>query len=105
MVVLVIGVSVWFVVEVAKLHLDHTPRWPPEITPLTAQKLHHARGRYVPKLRGKIVGFGQWLSCAPQVCFHQLSGEPLSLRPVYSLFSILHGLNRSPFYPIAQDAA
>jgi hypothetical protein len=34
------------VVEVAKLHLDHTPRWPPEITPLTAQKLHHVRGRY-----------------------------------------------------------
>ena len=30
------GVSVWSVVEVAKLHLDHTPRWPPGITPLTA---------------------------------------------------------------------
>jgi proteic killer suppression protein len=37
------------VVEVAKLHLDHTPRWPPEITPLTAQKLHHVRGRYLVK--------------------------------------------------------
>ena len=36
----------WSVVEVAKLHLDHTPRWPPEITPLTAPKLHHVRGRY-----------------------------------------------------------
>ena len=47
MLVLVIGVSVWFVVEVAKLHLDHTPRWPPEITPLTAQKLHHVRGHYL----------------------------------------------------------
>jgi hypothetical protein len=46
MLVLVIGVSVWSVVEVAKLHLDHTPRWPPEITPLPAQKLHHVRGRY-----------------------------------------------------------
>ena len=46
MFVLVIGVSVGSVVEVAKLHLDHTPRWPPEITPLTAQKLHHVRGRY-----------------------------------------------------------
>ena len=30
------GVSVWSMVEVAKLHLDHTPRWPPGITPLTA---------------------------------------------------------------------
>ena len=46
MFVLVIGVSVWFVVEVAKLHLDHTPRWPPEITPKTALNLHHVRGRY-----------------------------------------------------------
>ena len=35
------GVSVWSVVEVAKLHLDHTPQWPPGITPLKAQKLHH----------------------------------------------------------------
>jgi two-component system, LuxR family, response regulator FixJ len=46
MVVLVIGVSVWSVVEVAKLHLDHTPRWPPEITPNEPVKLHHVRGRY-----------------------------------------------------------
>lgn len=44
MVVLVIGVSVWFVVEASKLHLDYTPRWPPGITPLTAQKLHHVLG-------------------------------------------------------------
>ena len=38
MFVLVIGVSVRFVVEASKLHLDHTPQWPP--------RLHHARGRY-----------------------------------------------------------
>jgi hypothetical protein len=44
MFVLVIGVSVRSVVEVAKLHLDHTPRWPPRITPMKAQKLHHVRG-------------------------------------------------------------
>jgi hypothetical protein len=56
MVVLVIGVSVWFVVEVAKLHLDHTPRWPPEITPLTAQKLHHVRGRYLVRLLAALAG-------------------------------------------------
>jgi len=37
---------VWSVVEVAKLHLDHTPRWPPGITPSTALKLHHVLGRY-----------------------------------------------------------
>jgi hypothetical protein len=40
MFVLVIGVSMWFMVEVAKLHLDPTPRWPPRITPLVAMKLH-----------------------------------------------------------------
>jgi hypothetical protein len=28
----------------AKLHLDHTPRWPPGITPSTAKKLHHVLG-------------------------------------------------------------
>ena len=44
MFVLVIGVSVWVVVEVTKLHLDHTPRWPPGITPMTALKLHHVLG-------------------------------------------------------------
>ena len=38
------GVSVWFVGEVVKLHLDHTPRWPPEIRPVTVQKSHHLRG-------------------------------------------------------------
>ena len=46
MLVLVIGVSVRFVVEASKLHLDHTPRWPPRITPSTALKLHHVLGRY-----------------------------------------------------------
>jgi hypothetical protein len=53
---LVIGVSVWSVVEVAKLHLDHTPRWPPEITPLTAHKLHHVRGRYRKKKKETATG-------------------------------------------------
>jgi len=46
MFVLVIGVSMWSGVEVSKLHLDHTPRWPPRITPLTALKLHQLLGRY-----------------------------------------------------------
>ena len=55
------GVSGWFVVEVAKLHLDHTPPlsadlalpnrlpangWPPGITPAAPVKLHHVRGHY-----------------------------------------------------------
>ncbi|MDF1620944.1 Panacea domain-containing protein, partial [Pseudothioclava nitratireducens] len=31
---------------------DHTPRWPPEITPKTALNLHHVRGRY-PQRDGK----------------------------------------------------
>ena len=31
--------------EVAKLHLDHTPRWPPKITPAAPMKLHHVLGR------------------------------------------------------------
>jgi transposase len=34
-------------VEVAKLHLDHTPRWPPGITPAAPVKLHHVRGHYL----------------------------------------------------------
>jgi hypothetical protein len=34
------------VVEVAKLHLDHTPRCLPGVTPSTALKLHHVLGRY-----------------------------------------------------------
>ncbi|MCR9062229.1 MAG: hypothetical protein NXI02_33270, partial [Rhodobacteraceae bacterium] len=33
------GGSVWSVVEVAKLHLEHTPRWPPGITPPTAMPI------------------------------------------------------------------
>jgi len=33
------------VVEVAKLHLDPTPRWPPGITPPAATKLHQLLGR------------------------------------------------------------
>jgi hypothetical protein len=45
MLVLVIGVSVWFVVEVAKLHLDNTPMVTWEYT-VTAQKFHHVIGRY-----------------------------------------------------------
>lgn len=36
----------WSGVEVGKLHLDHTPRWPPRITPWTALKLHQLLGRY-----------------------------------------------------------
>ncbi|MCF3975117.1 hypothetical protein, partial [Paracoccus salsus] len=32
---------------VAKLHLDHTPRWPPEITPNEPVKLHHVLGHYL----------------------------------------------------------
>ncbi|WP_286693565.1 hypothetical protein, partial [Paracoccus sp. SCN 68-21] len=32
--------------EASKLHLDHTPRWPPEITPNVPVKLHHVRGHY-----------------------------------------------------------
>ena len=47
MFVLVIGVSMWSGVEVGKLHLDHTPRWPPRITPWTALKLHQLLGRYL----------------------------------------------------------
>ena len=39
----------WSVVEVAKLHLDHTPRWPPEITPNEQVKLHHVLGHYPPQ--------------------------------------------------------
>ncbi len=46
MVVLVIGDSVWSRVEASKLHLDHTPRWPPEITPNVPVKLHHVLGHY-----------------------------------------------------------
>ena len=34
------------VVEASKLHLDHTPRWPPEITPNVLVKLHHVLGHY-----------------------------------------------------------
>ena len=37
----------WSGVEVGKLHLDHTPRWPPRITPWTALKLHQLLGRYL----------------------------------------------------------
>ena len=46
MLVFVIGVSVRFVVEVAKLHLDHTPRWPTGITPPAAMELHQILGHY-----------------------------------------------------------
>src|SRR6056297_2495610 len=46
MLVLLIGVSVWFVVEASKLHLDHTPRWPPRPTPAAPMKLDHVLGRY-----------------------------------------------------------
>jgi len=49
---------VWFVVEVAKLHLDHTSRWPPEITPKTALNLHHVRGRY----RGELQAYNRVLA-------------------------------------------
>ena len=51
MVVLVIGDSVWSGVEASKLHLDHTPRWPPEITPNVPVKLHHAHGHYLRRRR------------------------------------------------------
>ncbi|MCC5974899.1 MAG: hypothetical protein JJT81_12715 [Rubellimicrobium sp.] len=33
------------VVEVTKLHLDHTPRWSPGITPPTAVQLHQLHER------------------------------------------------------------
>lgn len=35
----------WFGVEASKLHLDHTPRWPPGMTAFAAQKGHHVLGR------------------------------------------------------------
>lgn len=31
--------------EVAKRHLEHTPRWPPRVTPPAAMKLHQLLGR------------------------------------------------------------
>ena len=43
---LVIGVCAWAAVDVAKLPLDHPPRWPPESTPDVPVKLHHVLGRY-----------------------------------------------------------
>lgn len=44
MFVSVIAGSVGLVVEVAKLHLDHTPRWPPGITLNAPVNLHHVCG-------------------------------------------------------------
>ena len=40
MLVLAFGVHLCFVVEVVRLHFNNAPRWPPEITPLTAQNFN-----------------------------------------------------------------
>jgi hypothetical protein len=58
MLVLVIGVSVWSVVEVAKLHLDHTPRWPPGITPAGAGEITPRARTLLVKDRGPRVHQG-----------------------------------------------